>query len=472
MTTITETITGKLLDGAMDPTGLQSVLQEYSHNKGPLYSALAQATSIMIQKLVTTAHQYEELETQLQERQQLLKQTEQKLDALDQQIAAQSNKLASLELKVQENAKLLEQAKSLAGLGFGPLELEKLHHVLMSNVPSAGKPEDAIDLFFKFMDSYPHLADVDSTLQEEAQKLASLEGKIQAKQALVDEVKTLGGLGMGVKELVKLHDLLVKFGASQGMPPSKIMKLLFNYVSQFQEATALDTHIQQLQTATATAKAETEHWQAEAKAAETKAKARKSSIEITEKLLAHGIKEPDLPHWAHILEKSGIPVEELSQALGQFASLDNLCQHRRDKADKLEAGIQTLTAQVNALKVEREQVSAAITAVRDRALDAHPKQLQLLLKQLLPLLLVLRIVDLKLVLLPLLLIIAHLPDLPHLLQLLQQPMARLHAIPNQGVVCRIMNVRLYRRTIGPQTPPILHPLFPHHDPIDLYHQAL
>jgi len=34
----------------------------------------------------------------------------------------------------------------------------------------------------------------------------------------------------------------------------------------------------------------------------------------------------------------------------------------------LEASIQALTAQVNALKDERDQVSAAITAVRDKAL--------------------------------------------------------------------------------------------------------
>jgi len=38
MTTITATITAKLLDGINDPDGLQIVLQEYSHSKGPLTS--------------------------------------------------------------------------------------------------------------------------------------------------------------------------------------------------------------------------------------------------------------------------------------------------------------------------------------------------------------------------------------------------------------------------------------------------
>src|SRR4030066_1937346 len=49
-------------------------------------------------------------------------------------------------------------------------------------------------------------------------------------------------------------------------------------------------------------------------------------------------------------------------------------------------------------------------------------------------------------------------------------MARLDAIPDQGIVRRIMNVRLHHRTVRPQTLPVFDPLFSHHDPVDLYHQ--
>jgi len=54
----------------MDPSGLSAVLQEYSHNKGPLYSALAQATSVITQKLAVAMQQYGEMETKLEECQQ------------------------------------------------------------------------------------------------------------------------------------------------------------------------------------------------------------------------------------------------------------------------------------------------------------------------------------------------------------------------------------------------------------------
>jgi hypothetical protein len=290
MVTITETITGKLLDGVNDPHGLQSVLQEYNHSKGPLYIALAEATSIMTQKLTTSVQKYQEQEIKLQQQHQLLQVTEKKLQDIDLKAATEST------------------------------------------------------------------------------RLDSLEGKVQEKKTLVDEIKTVSGLGLGIKELVKFHDLLVKIGALQGISPAEINKLFFNYVSKFQDAAALETQIQQLTITAATCKAKVEHRQAEMKAAEMKTKVRKSSIETTEKILAHDVKELDLPHWAHILEKAKISAEGLSQELDQVGSLEKLIQDRQQKADRLETLIKSLDAQVQALNDEREEVSDAIVAVRDRAL--------------------------------------------------------------------------------------------------------
>jgi hypothetical protein len=366
--TLTETIKDELLDSVENPAVLPAVLQQYSHSKGPLYIALAQATSVITQKLATMVQQCKEQNTKLQIQQKQLVENEQKLKGLDHQAASQTSDMAALAQKVQKNSVLLQKAESLTGLGLGPSELEKLHHILTDNVPDGGTPQGTIAIFFKFVDSYSHLAEMDSAIHEKEQKLDSLEDKVQAKLAFVDQAKTLSGLGLGTKDLAKLHDLLVKLGASQGMPPPDVQKLFFSYVSKFQDAVALDIHIQQLKTASATAQAETEHWQTQAKVAETKTKARKTSIEITEKLMAQGVKEPDLPQWAKIIEKCGLPPEELAHALGQFASLEKLCQQRQERAAGFETSIQTLTAQVKALLDQREQVSAAITAVRDSAL--------------------------------------------------------------------------------------------------------
>jgi outer membrane murein-binding lipoprotein Lpp len=368
MTTITETITEKLLDAIQDPVGLQTVLEEYAHSKGPLYGALAQATTTLTKKLTTMGQEYGELGVKLKEREQYLKETEQKQNVLDQQIDVKSKTLVALEQKVQMNTSLINQAKNLDELAFGPGELEKLHNVLATNVPTGGGSQEALTLFFKFVDKYPHLAEVDGEVQNKENELVLLDGKLNSKQALLAEAKELGELGLGTKDLVKLHHLLVKFGASQGMGAYETLKVFFEYVDKFRDAVSLDTRIQQLQTAIATAKADTEQWQAQAKAAEAKTKARKSSIEITEKLIVHGVKERDLPKWQNILEKCEVSVDALSQELAQFASLEKLCQNRQQQGDKLETRVITLTAQVKALSGELNQVSASITAVRDKAL--------------------------------------------------------------------------------------------------------
>ena len=90
MTTITKRITEKLLEGFNDPDGLQAILQQYSHNKGPLYNALAEATSVMTKKLAAAELQYKEQGAKMEERQQLLQETCQRLHTLDQQVSTQS----------------------------------------------------------------------------------------------------------------------------------------------------------------------------------------------------------------------------------------------------------------------------------------------------------------------------------------------------------------------------------------------
>jgi len=51
----------------------------------------------------------------------------------------------------------------------------------VGNIPVGGKPQEAIAHFFKFVLLYPHLSEIDSTIQQNEQKLASLDGKVQAK---------------------------------------------------------------------------------------------------------------------------------------------------------------------------------------------------------------------------------------------------------------------------------------------------
>ena len=49
--TRTETITRELLEAAHDPAALEDVFRRHSHSKGPLYAALAEATTQLCERL-------------------------------------------------------------------------------------------------------------------------------------------------------------------------------------------------------------------------------------------------------------------------------------------------------------------------------------------------------------------------------------------------------------------------------------
>ncbi len=212
------------------------------------------------------------------------------------------------------------------------------------------------------------LASLEQGRAAKAKELAALEGQVKGKKELLDQAGALGGLGFGLGELAELHDMLAKVAASQGAKPEEAADLFFKEVERYQGIVSLELEAKRAGVAASKAKAEADRWQAEANAAEAKAKARKTSIDIAEKLLAQGVKESDLPQWTRILARAGVVPEGLAQALEQFASLEKLCHERQQQAEKLGGQVKELTSQVKALIEERQQVSAAIGAVRDKAL--------------------------------------------------------------------------------------------------------
>jgi len=218
MTTQTQAIAEELIRAVDDPAGLEAVLQQHRHSKGPLYLALAKATSVMSDRLNVTLNKCKEAQKEYQEQEQMMKTLEREIADKNSGIMARNKELASLDEKLKHKETLLDQAKALGELSFGPDELGRLHDLLVQVAASQGaRPEEAIALFFQEVDRYG--------------SIVSLE--LEAKRAAVTMSK---------------------------------------------------------------AKAEAERWQAEAKAAEAKCKARKSSIDITDKLLAVGMKEVDIPH--------------------------------------------------------------------------------------------------------------------------------------------------------------------------------
>ena len=291
MTTLTDTITGELLDTMDNPSGLDAVLKRHSRSKGPLYCALAQAT------------------TQLQ-----------------QQLADAAADIS----RINENR-------------------NKLH---------------------------AETTTLDNRCQEMETKANSLEEKnrqaetkIAEVNELLEQVRDLGSVGFGPNELAHLRDLLVSVAASHGVRPQDAVGLFFEKIGCYEGLMSLELQVNRAQVSAAKAKADEERFMAQAKAAEAKCKARKVSIDGTDYLLAQGVRESDLPRWARIIAKAGVPPEGLAEALERFGSLKKLCLER-------EGRVKELNSEVKALSEERQQVTAAISAVREKALAAIERTTQ------------------------------------------------------------------------------------------------
>jgi chromosome segregation ATPase len=200
--------------------------------------------------------------------------------------------------------------------------------------------------------------------------LESLDEKMKEEKALLDQANQLRELGFGRDELGKLYEILAQIAASQGAKPEESVNVFFQEVDRYEKIVSLELEAGRLSLGVEKARAEVARWQAESKAAEAQSKARKLSIDITDKLISQGVRENDIPQWTRILVKADTEPEKLATILEQFASVQKLCQERHEQVKKLEKQIKELHSQVKALNGERDEVNAAIIAIRDGALAA------------------------------------------------------------------------------------------------------
>lgn len=227
----------------------------------------------------------------------------------------------------------------------------------------------------KLQEQQQHVEAVTKTLANLQEQVALKTGeqaaqdtKIEERKTLLDRADSLAALGFGADELSQLNAVLTKLAASQGEKKAAVVSLFFQLLGQYQDMISLELEAKSAHVAAAKAKAEMEKCEAETKAAEAKAKARKISLDIVEKMLAQGVKEPDLPHWAAILAKSSVAPGEMAGALEKFGTLDKLCKDREKRSQELHGEAKKLTSQVNALTEERDNIGAAIEAVKDKVL--------------------------------------------------------------------------------------------------------
>jgi hypothetical protein len=213
-----------------------------------------------------------------------------------------------------------------------------------------------------------NLSTINHLIEEKKKEETTLDSRITAKKELLDEAKAITEFGFGTKELAQLHQFLSKIAAYEGVKTTTAAALFFNLVSNYQYLISLELEVKSAKVAVDKAKTEVEYWQAEAKTAEAKSKLRKASIDFAEKLIANGIKPSEMLRWDRIIFHGGAKPEKMADALKEYISLDNLCQHRRQQAEKLEEKIKERTNHLKTLTDKQDEISDAIGTLRKQGL--------------------------------------------------------------------------------------------------------
>ena len=182
--TIKQTIVDELLECGDDPTALKEVFDRYSRSKGPLYSALSEATSRVRQQLGAAHKRYLHVEDQ---RDLLAEQVEalaERQETLEEQVSALDRKIFEGEIRLGEVYELLERGKGLEQSGFGEEELERLQGMLTQITKSPEiPPEEAVAQFFETVGRYGPLVSFDLEITQAETRAANARDEAEQWEA-------------------------------------------------------------------------------------------------------------------------------------------------------------------------------------------------------------------------------------------------------------------------------------------------
>ncbi len=200
------------------------------------------------------------------------------------------------------------------------------------------------------------------------ERLNERNARLSESQDILDRAFDLERMGFGAEELTRLYEILAQLAASQGAPPEEGAAQFFQTVKRYEKVVSWDLEATRAEARAAQARADAERWEAESRRRESESKARGSAIDLVEMLLNQGVKSDDLPHWASILGHSGVTAEQLAGLLDQYGSIEALVSTRQAQADKLQFEVSTLESQRQALTDERDNIKAALLALKNEGL--------------------------------------------------------------------------------------------------------
>ena len=222
------------------------------------------------------------------------------------------------------------------------------------------------------------LEDKERMLKRQAE---ALETSLEQKGDLLERLQELEKLGFGKEKLAVLHTTLAEIGSKRGCKGDEAVNTFFADLKDYDTKTGFEREIQRLETITDTKRLEAENWQAKAERLESQYTNLKEAIDATQALLKRGVKAEQIVSWNGIVSKLGGP-EELQDKLGQYKSMSELVNARKEEAGSYELKLTKAQSQLETLEKGKTKIEAAIESLKLAGLEQVRAMTDEVMKQL------------------------------------------------------------------------------------------
>lgn len=304
--TLTQVITKELLESVGQPGGMEQVFRTHSRSKGPLYSALADATVEIRRRLESLQGLVREAEARIGPLSDEVAELDVFRDELKEQIQGLEYRVKESQLRLEEASGLLTRADGLAKIGLGEDELDRLAEILSKVAAEVGAlPEESVGQFFETVARYGTVVSLDlETKRAEtraAQAIAEAdrweaearlkEARSKARTSSIDLVEKLMAQGVKAQDLPQWQQILSKSATH----PEDVAQSLESFSSlealskdRAKQAKALEERVSQLEIQKAALTKERDGVQAAVQALREKAL---REVKAAGQQLSHEIKE-------------------------------------------------------------------------------------------------------------------------------------------------------------------------------------
>jgi len=194
------------------------------------------------------------------------------------------------------------------------------------------------------------------------QRLAAAEAALAQRQALLQRAEALHAAGFDEQALARLGEALAGAAQAEGRPTAEV-------VAAFLEAVADWRSLGELRSQVAAARRQAEEAEAQAKERVADARLTERAVRAARWLLERKVSTAAVEAWQAVAAKLGLADADLAvglaRALEELGSLEAARRARAEAVAKLQAEHRRLTAEVVALRGERDGLAAAIAAVRE-----------------------------------------------------------------------------------------------------------